>query len=330
MPMKVCTVDEIRRIDSEAAEKYGIGYDILMENAGNALYFVILKELGVHGKKFTVIAGQGNNGGDALVVARKLHSSNAAVRVFILGNPEQYRDPARRNYNIVKNMGIEVHVISEEGDLGLLRSSLQQSDGVVVGIFGTGLSREVKGVHRAVIEEVNRCGKVIFSVDIPSGIGGDDGKVYGVAVRSNYTVTFGLPKLGNMLYPGYDYCGKLYVSHISYPPELYRDIKIEINEPVQPPPRVKWGHKGTFGKLLTVAGSRNYYGAPMLSSLSFLKAGGGYSRLAAPESVIPFIASRASEVVYIPLKETDEGSISKENEGKILELSREQDIMIVG
>ncbi|MGY0287296.1 MAG: NAD(P)H-hydrate dehydratase [Candidatus Methanodesulfokora washburnensis] len=328
--MKVCTVEEIRRIDSRAAEDYGIGYDLLMENAGNALYFVILREIGVSKKTFTVIAGQGNNGGDALVVARKLHSNSAKVRVFILGDPEKYRDPARKNYGIVKKMGIELYVIRGDDELNLLRSSLRESDGVVVGIFGTGLSREITGIHRSVIEEVNKCGKIIFSVDIPSGIGGDDGKVYGVAVKSNYTVTFGLPKVGNLLYPGYDYCGKLYVSHISYPPELYNDIKIEINEPVQPPPRVRWGHKGTFGKLLTVAGAKNYYGAPMLSSLSFLKAGGGYSRLAAPESIIPFIASRASEVVYIPLKETEEGSISRENEGKILELSKEQDIMIIG
>ncbi len=318
-------------LDSAAAEKYGIGHDLLMENAGHAVYYVILREMGVRNRRFVVIAGIGNNGGDALVVARKLHSNGAAVKVFVVGDPSKYSGPALRNYEIVRRLGLETHVIGGEEGLPELRAALGWCDAVVDGLFGTGLSRDVGGVYRSVIEEVNGAGKVVFSVDIPSGIGGDDGKVHGAAIRATYTITFGLPKLGNVLYPGYYYGGKLVVSHISFPPELQEspEIYTELNEPPRLPWRPPWGHKGTFGKLLAVAGARNYYGAPYFSSLSFLKAGGGYSRLAAPKSIIPFIAARASEVVYLPMEETSSGALSSSNAERILELIDQYEIDVV-
>lgn len=330
---KVCSVEEMRKIDEEAS-KQGVTQLLLMEDAGTAVYTVIMLEVGVRGKRFVVVAGTGNNGGDALVAARRIRATGGNVEVFIVGDPNRYREPARTMYEIITKMGIKVEVVRGVEDLEKLAESIKGSDVVVVGLIGTGLKGEVTGLYRDVIKLINEHGKTVVSVDIPSGIDGNNGKVRGVAIKSTYTVTFGLPKYGNVLYPGYHYCGKLYVSRLSYPPELLysEEVKVELNVPVPLPERVKWGHKGAFGKLLSVAGARYYYGAPYYSSYSFLKAGGGYSRLAAPKSVIPVLAARCGEVVYHPMDETEEGTLALSSYEKILEIVRDHgvDMVILG
>jgi len=329
----VCSVEEMRWIDEEASKR-GIDHLLLMEDAGSAVFNLVLSVFGVRGKRFTIIAGTGNNGGDALVAARRIYAYGGFIDVFVIGDPEKYREPARRNYEIICKLGIPVKVVRSESDLLELEKSLATCDVVIIGLIGIGLRGDVVGVARLVIEAVNRVNKPVISVDIASGIDGNNGRVRGVAVKSTYTVTFGLPKYGNILYPGYYYCGRLYISKLSYPPDLLDSDKItvELNTPVKLPERVKWGHKGVFGKLLVVAGARYYYGAPYYSSYSFLKAGGGYSRLAAPRSVIPVLASKCSEVVYHPMDETEEGTLAYRSYEPIMNIIRDfgVDIVILG
>ena len=265
-----------------------------------------------------------------MVVARKLTSSGGDVRVVVIGREERFKGIARKNYERALRMGVPITFITE--DLEKLRMLLDWSEVVIDAIFGTGLSRKVTGFYRRAIEEINRSGKPVVSVDIPSGINGNTGEVMGVAVRAKYTVTFGLPKLGNIFYPGYEYNGELYVSHISYPPQLsdLGEIKVMINDLIPLPPRKRDGHKGTFGRGLFIAGAFGYFGAPYFSSMAFLKAGGGYSRLATPKSILPFIANKGSEVVYIPMDETEAGSIAMSNLEKIISLSELSDIVVIG
>jgi len=172
----------------------------------------------------------------------------------------------------------------------------------------------------------------VISVDIPYGVNGDNGKVMGIAMKAYYTVTFGLPKIGNMLFPGYDLCGKLYVTHISFPPSIYNadTLKIELNHTPNLPQRNTNAHKGDLGEVLFIAGASSYFGAPYFAALSFLKAGGGYSRLAAPASITPFIANKGSEIVFVPQKETRSGSVSLKNKDSLLELSEKMDMVVLG
>jgi NAD(P)H-hydrate epimerase len=327
--MKIARVKEMQNMDKKAIEQYGISDNILMENAGVATYLAIAKNFTIENNEFLIFSGVGNNGGDGLVLARKLLSNGAKVRIFILSDPAKYKNAARDNWHTVQKLNIPVII---KPKIEEIESSIEPDQIIIDAIFGTGLTRDIEGYYFQIIQLINQINNQVISVDIPSGIDGDTGIVKGIAIKANYTVTFGLPKIGNILYPGYEYTGNLYVSHISFPPELYNrdDLKIQINAPSKISDRPTTGHKGTFGNALFIAGARNYYGAPYFSSFSFLKSGGGYSRLAAPASIIPYISTRAHEVVFLPQKETSTGSLSLNNFNELLEWSNKMDIVIIG
>ncbi len=327
--MKVATTEEMRAMDRYAIETLGIPDEILMENAGIAAYYALAGEMDIAGRRFAVFCGGGNNGGDGFVVARKIHSGGGIVKVFLLAEKNRCKGAARKNLDMLLNLPVDVRPVESVDDV---RSYILQANAVVDAIFGTGLDRDVEGLHREVIELINASGKPVFSLDIPSGVNGDTGRLMGTAIRAAATVTFGLPKRGNLLYPGFPCGGKLYVTHISFPPELYdsESIDVEVNDPLPLPDRKAWGHKGDFGDVLFVAGAAGYYGAPAFSALSFLKAGGGYSRLAAPASVIPGIAAQAGEIVFVPQRETASGSVALRNKSAILELAGRVDMVVLG
>ena len=158
--MKVATVDEMKELDRRAIEEFGVPDAFLMENAGHAVYHVIQRELGVAGNRFTVVCGLGNNGGDGLVVARKLHSSGGDVRVFVLGDPAKFGEASKIHLEMLRAGGATVI-----GDAGVAQvvEAAAGSDAVVDAIFGTGITRDVEGPYRAVIEVINECGLPVFA-----------------------------------------------------------------------------------------------------------------------------------------------------------------------
>jgi len=327
--MKICTVQEMRAMDGDAIGRLGIPEAILMENAGSAAVAVLDREFGIANKSFVVFCSVGNNGGDGFVIARQILSKGGRVKTFILGDAARFRGASRQNLDILTKLSADVTPIDS---VHAIRHDVSHSDAIIDAIFGTGLDRDVSGLHREVILLINESGKPILSVDIPSGIHGDTGQMMGVAVRARWTVTLGLPKIGNMLYPGYERCGVLYVSHISFPPELYANsaLKIETNDPPALPPRERTAHKGSVGDALFIAGSAQYIGAPYFSAYSFLKAGCGYARLAVPQSIAPFIGQKASELVLVPMQETKTGGIGGKNRDRLLTLAEKATVVVIG
>ncbi len=327
--MKVAYVSEMRKMDETAVKKYGIDELLLMENAGNAVFFAIEKETNIRNNKFLVLAGSGNNGGDGMVVARKLRSNGAEVNFCLLSEEKRLKGITKKNFQILKKIGIPIKIKPTYREID---NRLKDSDIVIDAMLGTGLSGEVRGVYKKAIEFVNKSGKKIISVDIPSGINGNTGKVMGIAVKSDITVTFGLPKIGNLNYPGYEHWKKLFLSHISFPPELYNDesIKTSINYPLTLKERGADTHKGSFGKCLFISGAKKYLGAPYFSAMSFLKTGGGLSYLATPKSISSSIGKKGKELVFLPQKETEMGSISKDNLKDLIKFSEDVDFVIMG
>ena len=327
--MKVSSVAQMRLMDRMAIEQDGIPELLLMESAGLATVQVITQHYKVNGQRWFVLCGVGNNGGDGLVVARQLHSRGAVVRVVVLGEPTRFGEAAAANLAMVKALKLPLLV---DATIDIIQEELARCDGVVDGLLGTGITRPVAGLWAEVIAVVNGSGKPVVSIDITSGTNGDTGRVMGSTVRAAHTITFGLPKAGNLFYPGYEQGGQLWVSHIGFAPRLYTDnaLQIETNDPIALPPRKVEGHKGTFGDTLVVAGAGSYYGAPYFSASACMKAGGGYVRLATPASVAPVVAARAGELVYLPQAETEKGSIAASNQKGLLEIAAKLDFVVIG
>jgi NAD(P)H-hydrate epimerase len=327
--MKIASVDEMRLMDRYAINDLGIPEEILMENAALSAVNLLKNKIDLRGGKFVIFCGSGNNGGDGLAIARLILSGGGRVKLFLLAGSDKYKGAAKTNFEIITHLPVEVVRLK---DAAMAKKDVAHADMIIDAIIGTGLDRPVAGLAAAVITLINKSKKKVLSLDIPSGINGDTGEVMGMAVRADYTVTFGLPKIGNVLFPGYELGGELFVSSISFPPALTEgsDLKIAINDYVELPTRPAEAYKGAMGDVLFIAGAANYYGAPYFAAMSFLKSGGGYARLAAPRSVIPVIAKRGREIVYLPQEETASGSMALKNKKALLEAAAKVDMVVMG
>ena len=327
--MKLANVEEMRLMDQRAMKELGISEEILMENAALAAIHLLQKEFGIRGKNFVIFCGVGNNGGDGLAVARLIHSNGGSARVYLIGDSKKYRGAAKTNLDIISKLPVDIVSLEAAADV---RRDVTHCDMVIDAIFGTGLDREVKGLAADVIDLINKSSQKVLSLDIPSGVNGNTGEVMGTAVKANYTATFGLPKIGNLLYPGYELCGKIFVTHISFPPSFYcaRELRVETNSHIELPPRPADAHKGSMGDILFIAGAANYYGAPYYAAMSCLKSGGGYARLAAPQSIVGKLAAKGREIVYLPQKETAAGSIALDNKQQLLDAAAGVDMVVIG
>jgi hydroxyethylthiazole kinase-like uncharacterized protein yjeF len=331
--MKVVTAEEMRKIDRETIEGFGIPGIVLMERAGLAVSSKI-KEL-VGRKRVLVVSGSGNNGGDGLVVARHLHNEGWDVKVFLTARPEDLKGDALLQYKAALNFGVNIQPVKE---LFTNYSSLIARHSIIVdALLGTGLSKNVTGILSDVIKLINKIDNPVFSVDIPSGISSDNGQVMGEAVKAEYTVTFGLPKRGHLLYPGAEYSGKLFIEDIGFPEELIRSekCKVELLEKnvvsALIHERHKYSHKGDYGHVLVVAGSRGKTGASLMAARACLRTGAGLVTIGIPESLADIFQSRVTEEMTLILPDKGDGTLSEKASNKILDfLNKTADLLAIG
>ncbi|NLG83181.1 MAG: NAD(P)H-hydrate dehydratase [Firmicutes bacterium] len=275
--MFVVTGREMAALDAAAQQEYGLPGLVLMENAGREVAGTIEARYGSP-LRVAVVCGPGNNGGDGLVAARHLYLRGHRVEVWLLAEEEAYRGDALVNLKAARAIGLLLRRVPEEEEA--FREILRKEDVILDACFGTGFSGAPRPGAAAAIRAINAAGRPVVAVDIPSGVEADTGAVRGEAVRAALTVTFALPKLGCLLYPGAAYCGELVVVPISLPlvareEKLRRRIIEERDAADLLPDRPKDAHKGLAGRVLIVGGSPGLTGAPFLAARGALRAGAG-------------------------------------------------------
>lgn len=335
--MRVVTAEEMKALDTAAIEEYGIPGLVLMENAGRQVVEVIRQVLGeVRDKVITIFIGKGNNGGDGLVIARHLLNMGAEVKVLALANVEEITGDAAVNLEIWRKMGQKIYSLHHGDGINIVRLVLMNTDLIVDAIYGTGFRGKIGEKVGRIIEVLNGSGKPIVAVDIPSGLEADTGRVNGPCIQATHTVTFGLPKLGLILEPGADYAGQLHIADISIPtvlvdkaaPQRYLITAQLVKEWL--PSRPTNAHKGNFGRVLVVAGSRGMTGAACLAGEGALRAGAGLVTVAVPETLHDIMEAKLTEVMTTPLPDTGKGSLSRGARQRILSLLEGADVLAIG
>ncbi|MBI4710227.1 MAG: NAD(P)H-hydrate dehydratase [Nitrospirae bacterium] len=372
--LKVAAAKEMQEIDRITIKKYGIAGVVLMERAGRVvakkINEIFFQESGVRSQKsgvkqritnneqritILVFCGGGNNGGDGFVIARLLHEQGKEVKVFLSAKPGDLKGDAKIKYNSALTSGVKIYPLKKF--LSVHCSLFTVHCLIVDSLLGTGLSKPVAGdlakcinlinSHRlSIAQKSGAClpaGKLrtsnfaVVSVDIPSGISSDTGQIMGCAVKADYTVTFGLPKRGHMIYPGAEHTGKLFIEDIGFPKELLASEKIKVNLIEKPdvikilPQRPKYSHKGTYGHVLIIAGSKGKTGAAFMSAKACLRAGAGLVTIGVPESLSNIFQQRVTEEMVLPLPDKGNGTLSFRAVDAILKFANQKaDVLAIG
>ena len=337
--MKVVTAAEMRQIDQDTIEGIGIPGIVLMETAGSAIVRAIEQHYPTC-HRIGIFVGKGNNGGDGLVIARQLAHAGRDVYLFLVSPADSFTGEAAINLQIAKRLGLQIEEILTDAGFygtGTVPTTLASCELLVDAIFGTGLRDTVRGSIATVIKTLNNLSIPTLSVDLPSGLDANTGHPLGVCVRADRTITIGLPKRGLLVHPGAEFAGKLEVVDIGFPEQVIdaQGIKVNWTTTTQAsrwvPSRPPASHKGTYGRVLVVAGSTGMTGAAALASEAALRAGAGLVTLATPKHLNPILEGLLPEVMTLPLPETDAGSLSVSATSAILEFAEKtKSVLAIG
>ena len=309
--MKVLTANQIKIAEDNAVNRGIFSYAELMSNAGNAATYEIMKRFDVLNKKICVICGNGNNGGDGIVIASNLKKNGADVKIVApLGLP------------ITSTASSFVKCI---GDIEVLNSFSGEYDIIIDALFGIGLNKPISGWLEAMINSINDCECVKISIDIPSGVFCDDGEV-SVAFKADLTLTFSALKVCQLLPQSSDFCGEVVVLDIGIPIDDYAYLTIEEPKKIKRP---KNSHKGTFGTALLFCGSYGMCGAEILAARAALRSGVGIVKaLVCDKNYIAFTSS-VPEAVTIPV-ETEKSGAPEVYDRTILSALSNSSALLIG
>ena len=333
--MRVLNAAQMREADRRTIEDVGISSLVLMENAGRQ---VVAAMEAMHSdlldRQVAVLCGRGNNGGDGFVIARTLVQRGVDVAVFLMGSVGDVRGDARTNLEILGRLGITVVEVSDSQAWELHVSEVTDCTLIVDAIFGTGLNAPVSGFIESVIADVNTSGIPVVAVDLPSGLSADTCDTIGDSIEAGLTVTLAAPKLPLVLPPAETRAGDIVIADIGIPADILEGLdgpridlltRASIRELI--PPRTPDSHKGDYGRVLVIAGSRGRTGAAHLAAVGALKSGAGLVTVATPAHAQAVIAAMGPEYMTEAIEETDDG-LDPEAVDRILELAR--DVVAIG
>lgn len=292
LSQNVYSAEQVRRLETRAAQLAKVSMYSLMESAGAAVADVLFTNY-CHDKKVLVLAGHGNNGGDAYVVARLAREQGYAVKLCELGQVDKLSEDANqaRNKWLPKGEALALQ------DLDLL-----DFDICIDGMLGTGITGTVRDPYKSLIERLNNSRIEVIAIDIPSGLHADTGEALGNAVQAEYTVTFVAKKPGLLTGMGKQHCGVLHFDDLGIENEFERIAKpyaklMDYRKLRPLPKKPLAAHKGSFGKLLCIGGNESYSGAISLCALAALRTGAGLVKVYCHSASKDAVASAQPEVM---------------------------------
>lgn len=305
--IRIATRQEMQAIDAYSIHEIGIPGMVLMEKASMALYEEVVKHLHRHSRSLIVVE-KGNNGGDGLALGRLLTEAGYDVTIYEIGGIKKASESYLAQRRILEKMGISLEKNMPEGAY----------DVIIDGIFGVGLTRAVTGIQKEVIEYLNKQEAYRIAIGVPSGVDASAGKVLGTAFMADLTVTFGLSKIGLLLYPGAFYAGEVVVKDIGFPKMAVREIhpgafSYEPGDEEKLPKRNPDSNKGTYGKVLVVAGSKNMSGAAYLCGNAAYRMGSGLVQIFTEESNRQILQTQLPEAILTTYQNTEEGKDKLKN-----------------
>jgi ADP-dependent NAD(P)H-hydrate dehydratase / NAD(P)H-hydrate epimerase len=333
--MKAISVEQMRELDRRSIEEAKIPGFILMERAGfgcgeKIIEFIEDRIHFNHVKRFVILAGKGNNGGDAYVVARYLYeNTDIDIIIYSICDIEKLGDDSK------KHAGLIIEDVDYSIKKKLTDKNFKKGDIIIDGLLGTGISGLLKKTYKDWIKTVNSSFLTVISLDVPSGMNADNGQFEDDCIMADMTVTMALPKRGLVMNKGPEYCGLLRCVDIGIPQEYIdeteSDFEIYFSCDVKKSLKMlpMKSYKNSVGSVLIIGGSKEYYGAPFLAALSAQRSGAGMVRVAVPES-IEIIPDTALSLIVSKIPDAGKGYFCLESVRELKPLIEKSDVIVLG